>query len=329
MIDDALQLVEDALVASNVSSSNARSVAGALVAAEIDGESGHGFSRVAAYAAQARSGKVDGHAKPHLERSAPGLLRVDAGNGFAYPALDEAVEALPAVAAETAIAAASISRSHHCGQLGRHVEGLAERRCVALMFANAPKAMAPWGGRTPLFGTNPIAFACPRKDDLPLVIDLSLSRVARGRVMAAAKAGQQIPEGWALDSDGRPTTDPKAALEGSMVSMGDAKGAALALMVEILAATLTGANYSFEASSFFDAQGEPPGVGQFFVVIDTDRVAGPDFTERLQVLTDAILAQYGTRLPGASRCEQRERCRETGIVIANHLFDEIAALAGR
>ena len=130
-----------------------------------------------------------------------------------------------------------------------------------MILGNSPKAIAPWGGREGLFGTNPIAFAAPRRAAEPLLIDLSLSKVARGKVMVAAKNGTPIPEGWALDKEGRPTTDAKAALEGTMIPIGDAKGAALVLMVEVLAAALTGANYGFEASSFFTADGPPPGGG--------------------------------------------------------------------
>ena len=190
--------------------------------------------------------------------------------------------------------------------------------------------MAPWGGNAALFGTNPIAFAAPRGEARPpLVIDLSLSKVARGKVMAAAKSGTPIPEGWALDADGNPTTDPEAALKGTMVPAGDAKGAALALVVEILAATLTGAKHSSEASSFFDAEGEPPGVGQLIMAFDTSRVAGEGFTLRLEALLAAVLGQEGTRLPGEKRIAGRRAVREgEGVLVPGHLLEEIEALAG-
>lgn len=326
--DDATDLVRRALEASDVAESNARAVAEALIAAEIDGQKGHGLSRVASYAAQARSGKVDGHAVPQVERKAPAFLRVDAGHGFAYPALDRAIEALVPLAADTGIAAAGVVHSHHCGQLARHVERLAERGSVALMVANTPKAMAPWGGATPLFGTNPIAFAAPRPGGAPIVIDLSLSKVARGKVMAAAKQGEAIPEGWALDAEGNPTTDPKAALAGTMVPAADAKGAALALIVEILAATLTGANHSFDASSFFDAEGAPPGVGQMLIAFDAGRVGGQGYGARIGALVEAIEAQEGTRLPGSRRLELRGRALAEGLTVAPALVAEIEAIAG-
>ena len=325
---EAVRYIADVLSRENVSQDNAHCVATALVNAEIDGQKGHGFSRVASYALQARSGKVAGHAVPHAHQNGAAMLRIDAANGFAFPAIDLAIERLIDLCAETGVAAAGITRSHHCGQLGAHVERLADAGCVAIMFANAPKAMAPWGGNAALFGTNPIAFATPRQDGKPpLVIDMSLSKVARGKVMAAAKAGEDIPEGWALSASGGPTTNPKAALSGSMVPAGDAKGAALALMVEILSATLIGANHSYNATSFFDTEGDPPGVGQFIIAIDARRVGGSGFTGRLETLIAAMLGQDGTRLPGEKRLKNRAQCRANGFAVAPHLIAEIDGLA--
>ena len=317
-------LVAGALERSAVSAQNAASVARALVAAEVDGQGGHGLSRVLAYAAQARSGKVDGNAVPHVEKVRPALLAVDAGHGFAFPAIDAALEALVPLARETGIAAATFTRSHHSGQLGAHVERLAAAGLVGIMVTNTPKAMAPWGGAAPLFGTNPIAFAAPVAGADPLVVDLSLSKVARGKVMAASQRGEAIPEGWALDADGNPTTDAAAALKGTMVPAGDAKGAALALMVEVLAATLTGANPSSEASSFFDAEGPPPGIGHLLIAIDPGTTAG--FAERMTTLAAAATAEPGTRLPGTSRLARREKARSDGITVPTAQLDRIRAL---
>jgi (2R)-3-sulfolactate dehydrogenase (NADP+) len=328
-IAEAEALVRAALEANAVSAPNAASVARALVAAEVDGQGGHGLARVASYAAQARSGKVDGHAAPVAETDGDAFLRVDARNGFAFPAIDLAIARLAPMAERHGVAAAAIARSHHSGQLGAHVERLAERGLVALMVANTPQAMAPWGGDAPLFGTNPIAFAAPRRDAAPLVIDLSLSKVARGKIMAAKKRGAPIPEGWALDASGAPTTDAEAALGGMLIPMGDAKGAALALMVEILAATLTGAHYSFEATSFFDAEGAPPGVGQLILVFHAGSGAGGPFLDRMDTLMARIAAQEGARLPGKRRLAARAEAAERGVRAPAHLLEEIArATAG-
>ncbi len=324
--DEAEAIVARVFETAGASEQSAASTARALVAAEIDGQKGHGFSRVASYAAQLRSGKIAGTHVPTTEiRGA--RIDIDAGCSLAFPAIDLALDALPALARGNGVAMAAIRRSHHCGQLGAHVEKLAEVGCIALMVANTPKAMAPWGGNAALFGTNPIAFAAPRDGHPPLVIDLSLSKVARGKIMAAAKAGEAIPAGWALDADDNPTTDPAAALNGKMVPAGDAKGAVLALVVEILAATLTGANRSDEATSFFDAEGAPPGVGPMILAFDTGRA--PDFAARLEALIAAISSQKGTRLPGQRRLEGRRASRGGDcVIVPGHLMEEIEAMAG-
>jgi (2R)-3-sulfolactate dehydrogenase (NADP+) len=322
-LDELRTLAVAVLVAHDTSEVNAAYVADALVAAEADGQKGHGMSRLPSYAAQAASGKVDGRAVPDAEDVSTAAVRIDAKGGFAFPAMDMAIHRLTALAANTGIAVAVVRRSHHFGQAGYHVERLAEHGLIGLLFGNSPKAIAPWGGRQGVFGTNPIAFAAPRRQGLPLLIDLSLSKVARGKVMLAAKCGEPIPEGWAFDTDGRPTTDAAAALAGTMAPMGDAKGAALVMMVEILAAALTGANFGFEASSFFDAEGEPPGVGQMLLAIDPERLSGGSFAGRIETLLATVLGQPGTRLPGARRQGLRAKARADGVALPRALVDEL------
>lgn len=322
-VDEAHALVETALTASRTSVANAVSVARALVGAELAGQGGHGLRRVPAYAAQARAGKVDGHAEPVAQRTRPGAVRIDAGHGFAYPALDIAVDELAAMTPGQGIAVAGIVRSHHAGVAGLAVEALAQQGLVALFFANAPAAMAPWGGRRPLYGTDPIAFAAPVKGGEPIVVDVSLSKVARGRIMAAGQRGEAIPEGWAFDTDGRPTTDAKAALAGTMAPLGDAKGTALALMVELLSAGLTGANFAYEQSSFFDDRGPPPGTGQLIVAIDPGAFGGVRVVARFTEMAEAIAGSGGARVPGRRRQEIRERLRRVGIPADRALIDEI------
>jgi (2R)-3-sulfolactate dehydrogenase (NADP+) len=179
-----------------------------------------------------------------------------------------------------------------------------------------------------LFGTNPIAFASPRETAAPLVIDMSLSKVARGKVMVANQLNEKIPEGWAIDKEGRPTTDAKKALEGAMLPIGDAKGSALALMVEVLAAGLTGSNFGFEASSFLDAEGDSPGVGQLIIAIDPSFFAGDSFAERTETIVGAILEQPSTRLPGDKRLEKRKvREKSKTITISKGLYEKIMLLS--
>lgn len=324
---EARGLIKAAFLASRTSEANAIAVADALAGAEALGQTGHGLRRVVSYCAQARSGKVDGHAVPEAERTAPAIVRIDAANGFAYPAIDLAIKHLAPVTAEQGIALAGIRRSHHCGVMGMVVERLADAGFVALMVANTPGAMAPWGGRTPLLGTNPIAFAAPLKEQDPLVVDLSLSRVARGKIMAARQKGEPIPEGWALDREGRATTDPDAALAGTMVPLGEAKGTALALMVEFLAAGLIGANYAYEASSFFDAEGAPPGVGQTIIAISPDSFGDADAVARFSELAERVSTDPGARLPGRRRQALRGNAKRSGIAADAALIADIEKIA--
>jgi len=326
-VAEAHALVCAALTASKTSPENAAIVADALIGAELAGQGGHGLRRVPAYAAQAKAGKVDGYATPVATRVRPGSMAIDAAHGFAYPALDLASRALVDMASTQGIAAAGIRRSHHAGVAGLVVEALAEKGLVALLFSNAPAAIAPWGGRRPLFGTDPIAFACPSAGGEPIVVDVSMSKVARGRIMAANQKQEPIPEGWALDVDGNPTTDAKAALAGTMVPLGDAKGTALALMVELLCAGLTGANYAYEQSSFFDAEGAAPGTGQLLIAIDPETFGGTRALDRFAAMAAMVAGTDGARLPGSRRQAIRDRLRRDGLKVETALVREIELLA--
>jgi (2R)-3-sulfolactate dehydrogenase (NADP+) len=326
---EARDLVEQTLARCDVSASNAASVARALIAAEEAGQIGHGLRRLPSYGAQALSGKVDGHAAPVGREGRPGVLAVDACDGFAYPAIDLALDWLIAAAPRHGIVASGIHRSHHCGVAGVTVQRLADAGLVAMMFANTPAAMAPWGGNRALYGTDPIAFAAPRAPgEAPLVVDVSLSKVARGKIVAADQRGEAIPEGWALNADGEATTDPKAALAGTMVPMGDAKGTALALMVEILAAGLIGANFGYEASSFFTAEGEAPGVGQLIIAFSPGAFSDRALS-RIADIAGEVESQPGARLPGARRAEVQARVIRDGLDVDAALLAEIDGLGRR
>ena len=322
------QLATKVLVKAGTAEPAARSTAKALVRANRDGLSSHGLARLKAYSAQVAAGKVAGAAVPELEKLGPSAARIDAKEGFAFPAFDMAIEALVEMTSETPVAGISVTNSHHFGVAGHHVERLAKHGVVGLVFGNSPSAIAPGGGSRPLFGTNPIAFGFPRADTDPVVVDLSLSKQARGKVMLAAQEGRDIPEGWAIDSDGNATTDPKAALGGSMLPLGDAKGAALVLAVEIMAAAMTGAHFGYEASSFFDDKGGPPRVGQFILGFNPGPLSGGSYAERLEVLLSAVTDQPGTRLPGARRVRVRIESAANGIEIPDDLFHWMESAVG-
>ncbi len=325
-IEQAEDFVSSIFDKNGVLPQSARSVARALVAAEACGQGGHGFRRIPVYVAQLHVGKVDGKAQPSCNKRRPAVLSIDANQGYAYPAIDLAVEELVPLAREQGIALAAIGRSHHAGVMALTVERFAEQGLVAFMVANAPASMAPWGGIKPLYGTNPIAFAAPIDGADPLVIDLALSKVARGKIMAARQKGVAIPEDWALDANGRPTTDASEAINGTMVPAGDAKGAALALMVEILAAGLTGSNFGFQASSLLDDTGTAPSLGHTIIAIDPSITGDNVFAQRLAMMAGEIEGQENTRLPGRRSQGIRKQAIENGIVIEDDILAQIRAL---
>ncbi len=325
-IQQAEDLVSSIFEKNGVLPESARSVARALVAAEACGQGGHGFRRIPVYIAQLRVGKVNGNAKPSASRIKPAVLSIDADLGYAYPAIDLAVELLPAIAREQGIGLAVIGRSHHAGVMALTVERFAEQGLVSFMVANAPASMAPWGGIKPLYGTNPIAFAAPIEGADPLVIDLALSKVARGKIMAARQKGENIPGDWALDAEGRPTTDPNEAINGTMVPAGEAKGAALALMVEIMAAGLTGGNFAFQASSLLDDTGTAPSLGHTIIAIDPVIAGDHVLAQRLAQMAGEIEAQESARLPGRRSQGIRKHAIENGIVIEDDILRQIEAL---
>lgn len=292
----------------------AHSTARALVRAEAQGLASHGLSRVRQYADHLRSGRVNAQAQPAIRHAQGATVLVDADEGLAYPACDLAVTEGIALCRAHGIALAGVTRSHHFGPAGLHLEPAAQAGMIGLAFTNSPAALPAWGGRRALFGTNPIAAVFPRRDAVPIVIDLSLSAVARGKLMVAARKGERIPEGWALDKDGQPTTDPQAGIDGMMCPAGGAKGAMLALMVEILCACLTGASLSFEADSFFGKEGNRPHLGHLFVLIDATALTGtPAYYARLETLVRAMLSDEGVRLPGARRQANWARAQAEGL----------------
>jgi (2R)-3-sulfolactate dehydrogenase (NADP+) len=325
-IADLRVRVAQALQAAGAQPAMADAAARALVLAESQGLGSHGLSRVAQYAAHLRNGRVDGRAVPRIARERGGAVLIDAGEGLAFAACELAVCEAIARAEAHGVAFAGVTNSHHAGVIVDHLRPVAAAGMVGLGFANSPAAMPAAGGRHPIFGTNPIAAVFPRDAAAgdPLLIDLSLSEVARGKLMVAARQGQPIPPGWALDAQGRPTTDPKAGLEGSMLPIGavsSPKGAMLALVVELLVTALVGANFGFEASSFFVDEGNRPRIGQAFIVIDPGALAGREaFLERIEVLLAEMQRDEGVRLPGARREALRRRAETDGIDVPDALW---------
>ena len=306
----------------------AAETARALVDAEAQGLSSHGISRVAQYAAHLRNGRADGNATPSIIAGRGAAALVDAHSGLAFVACAFAVEEAIRRAREFGVSFVGVTNSHHFGVAAYHLEAVTAAGMVGLAFGNSPAAMPAAGGRHPIFGTNPIAAAFPRDAGAALMIDLSLSEVARGKVMVAAKEGRPIPPGWALDADGQPTTDAKAALAGSMLAMGGTKGAMLALIVELLACALTGAAMGFEADSFFVDEGNRPRIGQAFLVIDPGALAGRTvYLERVETLIAEMQKDSGVRLPGSRRRALADKAAREGVEISAALAAQLEELA--
>lgn len=300
----------------------------ALLYADACGLASHGLSRVLQYATHLRNGRANGAAIATVARSKPAACLIDAHEGLAFPACELAIAEAIAGAKSAGACFVGVTNSHHFGAAAYHLEAVAKAKMVGLAFGNSPSAMPAWGGKRGIFGTNPIAAVFPREHAAPLMIDLSLSEVARGKLMIAAKKGESIPLGWALDKNGVPTTDPKAGMEGTMMPAGGVKGAMLALVVELLCCALTGAAFGFEADSFFVDAGNRPHLGQAFLVIDPEAMAGREiFFSRIETLIAAMQADDGVRLPGARRAALADDALRHGIEIPDALLADLTRLA--
>lgn len=327
--DELTALVAAALAANGMSDANARSVAKVVVAAERDGSFSHGLFRVAGYVATLRSGHIDGHAVPSVEDAAASIVKVDACNGFAQPAIDAGRALAMEKARKTGLAALAIRNSHHFAALWPDVESFAEEGFVALAFVNSRMRIAPWDARRRLLGTNPMAFACPRRDRPPLVWDQASAITAQGQVLMAAGEGRQLPEGWLLDSEGNETTDPNALQAGGALrSFGGHKGSGIALMVELLAAALTGGNFGFE-----DLQGELRGsatqnAGELILIVDPLAFGASSFVSRVEDLLGHLQQGGVSRFPSEARHKARA-ANVAGIPVADPIYRQLLDLAGR
>jgi (2R)-3-sulfolactate dehydrogenase (NADP+) len=328
LADELLALATNAVKRAGALPDTAVATARALIYADACGLSSHGVARLPMYLAQLRNGRVDPQARPSVVASRNAAVLVDAADGLAFPACALAVETIIARAREHGSAVASVTRSHHFGVGAYHLEAIGAAGMVGLAFSNSPGAMPAWGGRHALFGTNPIAAVFPRRAAEPLLIDLSLSQVARGKIMVAAREGKPIPEGWATTRDGAPTTDAQAALDGMMLPFGGAKGAMLALMVELLAAALAGSKFGYEAGSFLTEEGERSRIGHLFWAVDPGALAGNDmYLMRVEALVECMLQDPDVRLPGQRRRALAEAAAREGIEIPDSLFAQLQTLA--
>ncbi|MGR3623397.1 Ldh family oxidoreductase [Pseudophaeobacter sp.] len=320
-------LAYDALVAAGTAPESARPLAVATAMTEADGVASHGLAYVPIYAGHVECGKVDGTATPVLSQPRPGVVAVDAATGFAHAAIDKGFETLIPLAREQGVAVLAVKNSYNCGVLGVHTQRLAQAGLLGFGFTNAPASIAPSGGAKPVLGTNPISIAAPGADgDALVLIDQSASTIAKSEVMKHSREGKAVPEGWVLDVDGNPTTDPDAGLKGSMVPSGGYKGVGIALMVEMMAAAMTGASLGTEASPFSGPVGGPPKTGQFFIAIDPGATSADSFAERISTLVASIRDQDGARLPGDGRAKARARAATEGVAVNAATLEKVRAL---
>lgn len=305
-VDVSLQEVysvsKQALLAHGADDWIAAEVAKAVQKAEATGNLICGLYYLESYCIQLNSGRVKGNVVPVVTTPKQAIVKVDAGFGFAQSAFCKGLEKAIAVVQEAGTCSLAICHAHTCTSLGYFTEQIAEAGFIGIGFTNASAVVSPPGGNKAVIGTNPIAMSIPKKGGgVAFQFDQSTSAVALGKITMASSAGESIPLGWAVDEDGEPTTDPKAALKGSLVSTGGYKGYGFGLMAEILACAVTGSVNSLDVKGLKLADGPPHNLGQYYFLVDPTAVSGDAFFERLDRLSHAVSEQEGARLPGATR----------------------------
>ncbi|CAH0190003.1 Ldh family oxidoreductase [Peribacillus sp. Bi134] len=309
-------------------------VADSLVTANMEGVDSHGISRLPIYSKRFLDNRINISPNIQLQEKSPSVLVVDGDNGLghviSYHSILKGIE----MAKSTGTAAIAIKNSNHFGTASYFCKLAAEQNLVCIGFTNSPPGIAPWGGKKAFFGTNPIAFGFPTDDDKPVIIDLSTSIVARGKIILAANQGKEIPEGWAIDREGQPTTSAEAALEGSVLPLGGAKGAALALAVEILTGVLSGAAFGPKVKNLYDEKEiEPANVGHFFILLDIEKFIDLDvFFLSINMLLKEMkavpkaLESSEIRYPGERRRQEALNSLKEGIQLPDSVLGELVRL---
>ena len=322
---ESLELATNTLQKNGSSKENALPLALGIIDAENQGIKSHGFHYLPIYCLHLNCNKVSGSANPKLNVISNVAFKVDADNGFAHRAIFLGMQKLIPSAKENGISSLAITNSYNCGVLGYHTKNIAKEKLIAIGCTNAPASIAPLGGIKPVVGTNPISMAIYNKGDVKIIIDQSVSVVAKSEISVRAKSGEKIPEGWAFDSDGKTTTDASVALKGTMAPAGGYKGFGMGLFVEIMSACLTGSNLGIEASSFANDQGDPPGTGQFFIAINPEKFSH-NFDEKIEKVMQSIKKQENVRVPGSKRIANYKININSEISIREELYNKIISL---
>ncbi len=323
-VDEIERVAQAALVAHGADLTVADAVARAVAVAESVGNKICGLYYVESYCLQLQTGRVDGRAEPQVTRPKPGAVVVDGRMGFAQPAFDAGFAQACESAHSNGVCGMAVAHTHTCTSLGYFTEQFAKAGLLAIGSTNASPRVAPPGGHRPLLGTNPFALAVPGESgEVAFQFDFATSAVALGTITKAAAAGEEIPLGWAVDAEGEPTTDPAAAVAGSLASAAGYKGFGIGLLVEVLAAGLTGTNASVDVPALKAPEGPPHDLGQFYLVIDPDTYGRHNLSRIISILEAELSDQPNARLPGSARQPLE------AVDVESDLWDKIIGLAGR
>ncbi len=316
-----------ALIACGCAAETARSVSSSCVDAQCEGLEGVGLAHLLDYCEALRAGRVDGRAEYNVRKVTPVLFHAEAAAGFPHPVFDHAFSDLVGAAKEYGVAVFGLRGGYTSGALGYFARRLANEGMVAFVTANAgPAAVAASGSRRAVFSTNPLAFSVPRSGRYPLLIDQSSSQTALVNLRLARDNGETIPDGWALDAQGHSTNDPGAALSGVLMAFGGPRGANIALMVEMLAAGLTGANWSVDAPSYSHGH-DNPGVGLFVAAINPQLFLGHDYGDRFETYFQRLEKQFHAYLPGRRREINRLASQSRGLNVAGPVWRRLLEFA--
>lgn len=334
--DDLRLLAQQALTASAVPQEHAATVADCLVEADECGLHSHGLLRLPVYVEALRQGGITADAAPRWVGGTHAVATLDADGGLGQVAMRLACERVQALATELGMGAVAVRGSSHYGAGLPWVRGLAQAGLISLVMSNTGPAMAPHGSREPVLGTNPLSIGLPAQRRHPVVLDMATSTGAYGKVVQALREGRPIPAGWAQEATGEPTTDPAAALEGSLLPFGGHKGSGLAVAIEALTAGLAAARFSFEIRDMWADPSSRMGTGHLVMALDP-RAFGPEgeFEARMATLADRIVGSLPAagfdeiHMPGDVEQERWERSRREGVVLPAEIAAELAAFAGR
>lgn len=305
-----------------------------LIEANLTGVDTHGLTRLSIYLKRIKLGLINPHPLMTFEQKFPIAAVLNADNGLGQIAGEKAINKAIEMAKTFGLGSVAVKNSQHFGALGYYCRKAAEAESICLAFTNAEPALPAWGSFEAFFGTNPIAMGVPVKDDIPIIIDLSTSIVARGKIISAAKQKMPIPEGWALDPEGNPTTDADKALAGSVLTMAGPKGYALAMMVDILSGVLSGSGYGKNVRSMYKDLKNPAQVGHFFLCINIEAfMPKEEFYERIRAMKNEIKhsqMRQGVdeiRMPGEKKEKTKTEKLKAGIQLGNDVLDELKTLA--